>query len=211
MLQNNTETDACMIDLDRNKVFDRLELPEGDLRAAWMTKNGIDALAMPQKPEGTRGLLAWEMQTIPVGWSNWDKITPATLAAVLSSAQPLRETAMRVENTPATFLFKTREGGAGILQITGFTDNPRAVKFRYKLGHGTFPTQPTQIDFKFLKVEVPKGSHYIRLHFERDTNPGLGFEVTQDLLRGPNDEVPQPGFIDHRKKKWVGVGDGNVL
>jgi hypothetical protein len=33
----------------------------------------------------------------------------------------------------ATWFFKTREGGMGILQITGFTDNPRGVKIRYKL------------------------------------------------------------------------------
>ena len=34
---------------------------------------------------------------------------------------------------PATHLFKTSEGGMGLLQITGFTDNPPGVKLRYKL------------------------------------------------------------------------------
>lgn len=34
---------------------------------------------------------------------------------------------------PVTFAFKTREGGRGLLQITGFTENPRGVKIRYKL------------------------------------------------------------------------------
>lgn len=38
-----------------------------------------------------------------------------------------------VGNLPRTYLFKTREGGKGLLQITGFTENPRAVKIRYKL------------------------------------------------------------------------------
>ncbi|MDD5138642.1 MAG: serine/threonine-protein kinase [Verrucomicrobiales bacterium] len=33
----------------------------------------------------------------------------------------------------ALWFFKTREGGMGILQITGFTENPRGVKLRYKL------------------------------------------------------------------------------
>ena len=32
-----------------------------------------------------------------------------------------------------TFGFKTRKGECGVLQITGFTDNPRGVKLRYKL------------------------------------------------------------------------------
>lgn len=31
------------------------------------------------------------------------------------------------------WFFKTREGTIGILQITGFTENPRGVKIRYKL------------------------------------------------------------------------------
>lgn len=33
---------------------------------------------------------------------------------------------------PATYAVKTRENGAGLLQITGFTNNPRGVKIRYK-------------------------------------------------------------------------------
>jgi hypothetical protein len=223
VIQNNTETDLCLIDLDRNKVF--APVTERDGRLARMSpnridtqkpesaaRNGIDAVAMTRKSGDIQGLIGFDLQVVPVPEENWDNITSAAFASLLRSVQPLPETFLRAKNEePATFLFKTRERGAGILQITGFTDNPRALKFRYKLGHGTFPPQPTQIDFKFLKVEVPKGSHYIRLHFERDTNPGLGFEVTQGLSGGPNGEVPQPGFIDHRRKKWVGVRDGNVL
>jgi hypothetical protein len=34
---------------------------------------------------------------------------------------------------PNCHVFLTREGGKGFLQITGFTDNPRGVKIRYKL------------------------------------------------------------------------------
>jgi len=34
---------------------------------------------------------------------------------------------------PMTFAFQTRQGDRGVLQITGFTDNPRGVKIRYKL------------------------------------------------------------------------------
>jgi hypothetical protein len=31
------------------------------------------------------------------------------------------------------FLFKTREGGVGVLQILDLTDNPRGVKIRYRI------------------------------------------------------------------------------
>ena len=42
---------------------------------------------------------------------------------------------MRTEadGKPKSFAFKTRAGRMGILQITGFTDNPRGVKIRYRL------------------------------------------------------------------------------
>jgi hypothetical protein len=36
-------------------------------------------------------------------------------------------------NCVSTFYVRTREGGMGLLQITGFTENPRGVKVRYKL------------------------------------------------------------------------------
>ena len=35
--------------------------------------------------------------------------------------------------TPMTFGFKSRHGHTGLLQVTGFTDNPRGVKLRYRL------------------------------------------------------------------------------
>jgi hypothetical protein len=35
---------------------------------------------------------------------------------------------------PQTYLFRTGDQGtSGLLQITGFTENPRGVKVRYKL------------------------------------------------------------------------------
>ena len=32
-----------------------------------------------------------------------------------------------------SFLFRTSEGGAGVLQITTYTENPHGLKIRYKL------------------------------------------------------------------------------
>ena len=34
---------------------------------------------------------------------------------------------------PATYVFQTREGGSGLLQITGFAHKPPGVTIRYKL------------------------------------------------------------------------------
>jgi hypothetical protein len=48
---------------------------------------------------------------------------------------------------PATYLIQTREGGRGILQITGFSDNPSGVRIRYRMlqpaeAHRPKPTDP---------------------------------------------------------------------
>jgi hypothetical protein len=119
---------------------------------------------------------------------------------------------------PTTWLFKTREGGMGILQITGFTENPRGVKIRYKLvqnggDNSTRSIKTGIINFKFQRVEVPKDSHRLELYFERDTNYGLGIEVTQTALPGPNGEsIPLDFWLKYGSQtKWVGVNSPNVL
>ncbi len=42
-------------------------------------------------------------------------------------------TCLLTREQSATWFFKTRQGRVGILQIAGFTENPRGVKIRYKL------------------------------------------------------------------------------
>ncbi len=72
---------------------------------------------------------------------------------------------------------------------------------------------PQHIEFKVLRVENPPATHIIRLHFERDANYGLGFELWQTGLRGPNDEFAELDFwkthgVQH---KWIGVYSPSVL
>jgi hypothetical protein len=40
---------------------------------------------------------------------------------------------LRLTPPGATRIFKTREGGVGVIQIVGLTDNPKGVKIRYKM------------------------------------------------------------------------------
>jgi hypothetical protein len=136
-LSQNTQRDVCFIDLDGNKVFapPRPDLSSEELDA-WITRNGIDAIAITKVRQAgdMQGLLGWNMRLLQVGPDNWQKLTPAELAAQLESVQPMREVMLRGENAlPATFLFETGASNMGVLQITGFTENPRAVKIRYKL------------------------------------------------------------------------------
>ena len=92
---------------------------------------------------------------LPVEATDWDR---ASAASVLTHATNLPTAQAPVKNTlefmkmtvmlfsedgmlPKTYIFHTAKGDAGILQITGFTENPRGVKLRYKLvqtgGHAT--------------------------------------------------------------------------
>jgi hypothetical protein len=74
---------------------------------------------------------------LPAGTGNdyWDGRMPT--AEVTSSGLPINlgetVTASGAGDLPQVFGFQTPLGKRGLLQITGFTENPRGVKIRYKL------------------------------------------------------------------------------
>jgi hypothetical protein len=71
-----------------------------------------------------------------IAGDRWDTITAAEIEKELkkSRAQSGDPIMMAKKGKPgATYVFKTREGGLGILQLTDFTESPRSVKIRYKL------------------------------------------------------------------------------
>jgi len=167
-------------------------------------------------PETIFGL---DMKAVPLAAAMWDALSPQQTEKQIGVARVQAFVEFSpVTNFPATYAFQTREGGIGLLQITGFTDNPRGVKIRYKLvqngGDNSSRSIKTGIiHFKFLRVEVPKDSHRLELYFERDTNYGLGIEVTQTALPGPNGEsIPLDFWLKYGSQtKWVGVNSPNVL
>jgi predicted Ser/Thr protein kinase len=67
--------------------------------------------------------------------SNWDSAPAEWVAEQANNIKPVWDSCHMsgMGDLPKVYLFKTREGGMGILQITGFTDNPPGVKLRYKL------------------------------------------------------------------------------
>jgi len=69
----------------------------------------------------------------------------------------------------STWFFRTREGSVGILQITGFTDNPHGVKLRYKLvEHGA----PPRDDSSTLAYQQPVVVETFPISNARDVTPG---------------------------------------
>ena len=133
--------------------------PGGQTGEDYFREKGVDMTAigdlklMPQSSglNCTLGTFA-----MPVKESDWDS---APAAAVLAHATNLSTMSEPFKNTPEffkmtvilmsedsvfpkTFIFHTRIGGMGILQITGFTENPRGVKLRYKLVQSPATTIP---------------------------------------------------------------------
>ena len=112
----------------------------------WRRKSGADVAAQvvhdpvtvpAQFRSDFRGLVGVNTVILPVDKSAWDSMSPQAVAAAVAPVKP-DTTRWTMATTltnglPATHLFKTSEGGIGILQILDFTDNPRGVKIRYKL------------------------------------------------------------------------------
>ena len=140
------------LDNDRFNAVSVEEMTSEPTRTRWSQRHGNDLILL--KPDGTNtaqisGLMFVDMKPAEVDKSFWHK--PATeLLGHSDFTSMLKATAEQVssakskvwwwesrkprdETDTPTYLFKTREGGMGLLQITSFTDNPRGVKIRYKL------------------------------------------------------------------------------
>jgi hypothetical protein len=73
---------------------------------------------------------------LPAETNAWNSATPIAVKFrwELSTQEPEKETLLvKMAGSPDTSYIRTRDGDYGLLQITGFTDNPRGVKIRYKM------------------------------------------------------------------------------
>ncbi|MFO1488581.1 MAG: protein kinase [Verrucomicrobiota bacterium] len=126
-----------MIDLDSGRIITPPAAREADRN--WVVANGIDAEA--KVDDSVHGLIATGGTVVsPVPNDSWEKFSAKDVERMVSSLSVTFQTGAQIakvmsakDELPATFVFMTREGGMGILQITGFTENPRGAKIRYKL------------------------------------------------------------------------------
>jgi hypothetical protein len=99
----------------------------------WCAQSGVDAMAEERKS----GPVIWGQRCLfaRVAAGRWDTIKPARLVKELLDGHDLRMEAElpNRKTIPATFLFKTRDGGMGVLQVTGFAETPPGTQIRYKL------------------------------------------------------------------------------
>ncbi len=129
------------LDLDSGGVF--LTNPTLDWQSRsghdWIQARGLDVVTT-ESAKHFPTLLGIDLIIAPVPTNGWDITTPAD---VIHNWTLLREEPRQMQVFSAmpgqfdTFLFQTREGGKGILQILGSADNPPGVKVRYKLVQAT--------------------------------------------------------------------------
>ncbi|MBN1942863.1 MAG: protein kinase [Phycisphaerae bacterium] len=127
------DIENCWLDLDTGKFIPHPKEPFAnfDSQLRWLRNQGGDAVGNRMKP--SPGLTAWDMIALPTSNSIWDGLSRDNLLQAMGIATPGNPVYLVAKETPTTFVIKTREGSVGLLQITGFQDNPRGTKIRYKL------------------------------------------------------------------------------
>lgn len=125
------------IDFDTGRLFPRpknwQQLSDDDWQR-WIEKTGVDASGATRAT--VRGLMCDGMIFLPSNSSWWEKTSAHALATMdlWKKGKPGRPAYMAGKGElPATYIFKTSEDGIGILQITGFNNDPKGVNIRYKM------------------------------------------------------------------------------
>jgi predicted Ser/Thr protein kinase len=134
------DTRRRFIDFDTGRQFAASEFfgakaePSPEDTHKWWKEYGIDAVG--DTSPVVSGLVGFDLIAVAVPRNEWD-MAPARLDHYLASAKSGTPATLSAKgDLPATFVIRTREGGRGLLQITGFSGaapNTRSVLIRYKL------------------------------------------------------------------------------
>jgi|GEM_PF-897183 len=167
------------LDLDSGKI---VVTPEMETPWDWaVTLLPTGVMVVPQT-EAHPTMLAGTSTRIwplPAGTDYWDKKMGLMDATAGSSDVRLGETvtASGSGDLPQLFCFQTPLGKRGLLQVTGFTDNPRGVKLRYKLVQNGEKEPATQ---RPLELRSKDGS--VQMTLQSSHPVGItGSEVNYDV------------------------------
>ena len=125
-----------LLNLRANRLF-TTSISDSESRAFhdWQRQNGADLAGHVE--EKFPVLVAYGMAAVPAIANGLDNNSPADIWYNwnLMVNEPETRTVLikAPANGPDTYYFRTRDDTWGVLQITGFTENPRGVKLRYKL------------------------------------------------------------------------------
>jgi serine/threonine protein kinase len=149
--------ERVLIDPDARREKETLNLQSGELfslpigagendrRVLALLKSAGDCFAeYDDFVSGRWALITQGLKLSDLRPAQWERITPAEIAQALTKPSVVQHvTPPELPGAtlyvfpdgllPLTFAVETRQGVRGILEITGFTENPRGVKIRYKL------------------------------------------------------------------------------
>ena len=155
-------TNCVLLDLDTGRwASNAVYRPDVTEWREWMSGEGMDMLALGRTVPQT--MVCFDLGLAPVENREWETIT----AADVLNYWPLVTTVARHQeqlwvdsNATNTYLFRTREGGRGMLQILGNSTNPAGVNIRYKLAQtASGPNAPAlQSAFEYRTELVAKGA-----------------------------------------------------
>jgi beta-lactamase regulating signal transducer with metallopeptidase domain/HEAT repeat protein len=179
---------AKLLDVDTGKWGTKADFGENDREThKWVRDNGLDLLGVNSGKE--QGLLSFDVAVLPVKNVDWERLTAREVTAnrLLDQMEANKITSMmpmEAPDRPATYLFRTRENGIGILQIVDFTNNPKGVKIRYKIVEGTGSENPdVEVEWK-KQMEMTGG-----IKSDEETKPAIGREQLNEAIYKQLDEI----------------------
>ncbi len=158
--------DSISTRMERDDPADKAKL-ESDMMT-WAINSGADAAAgIGESSAVTKGtkkkyffpnLATFGLITVPVTEDAWDKLAPADVADRLEPHKFPHNAKPEFENvyshgSNSTYLFETRKGVQGILQIEGATPDRNGVKIHYKLVQNAATNAPAT---KLIQPGTPK-------------------------------------------------------
>lgn len=140
-----------LFDLDKQRAlrpYQGWETDQGEKYQAWLVENGVDVAARVHPTAG--GLRCKDVAWTKVPQGQWDQMTAAEAAKMAGTLVPMGWSTMKpgpvdadADWASSTFVFRTREGGVGLLQIVKFNQDPKTVSIRYKLVDSSAPLRQT--------------------------------------------------------------------
>jgi prepilin-type processing-associated H-X9-DG protein len=155
---NHPSAQPCAIDFDTGRTVaipaQALALaPEGFL--GWLEQNGIDAIA--RMTDGNGSLAGVGLVVQRWGPGGWIAAPALAIRDIMTrtSYQTRDPILFREDRYQFARLFKTREGGMGMLQMRGVDPAQQTVQFRYRMVLDDAPAgseSPTQTDAESLEL-----------------------------------------------------------
>ena len=150
------------------------ELSSDAMRKEWVADHEVDLLAV-NKGGAKWDLVGIQTKLASVPEKRWESASLDQLRRALAEARMEEQEGWRFQaihresRRPVTFALQTGSGAIGLLQITGFTEDPRGVKIRYKLIHSTLaaasqPDSSASLHAGNVKRETIQGNSWVQRH-----------------------------------------------